>query len=112
MRNRLNVFLMMLVTLALAACGHNPSKPEKEIVYTTKVVYLTPPPAMLERVSIEAPPDKAAFLAMTDKQRVDVLTDKYILQTKQVAQCNRSLEGIEVWIDKQLKLQKEQEAKK
>lgn len=112
MRKTINLFVLAIFAMLLVGCNHNPVKPEVQIVYKTKVVYLTPPLNLLERVTLEQPPEKAEFLAMNDKQRVDVLTNKYINQTKQVAQCNRNLEGVEKWIEKQLVLHKEQEEKK
>lgn len=112
MRKTLNIFIITILAVLLAGCYHNPVKPDVQIVYKTKVVYLTPPLNLLERVSFEQPPEKAEFLAMKLDQKVDVLTNKYINQTKQLAQCNSNLEGVEKWIEKQLVLHKEQEEKK
>lgn len=113
MKKFFQLIVLLGAVLMLTGCpGTMPTKPEERIVYKTKVIYLTPPLNLLERVSVVQPPDKKTFLMMTDQQRVGVLTDKYIEQTQQVAQCNRNLEGVETWIEKQLVLHKEQEEKK
>lgn len=98
--------------MILAGCATNQSQPAERIVYRTKVVYLTPPAALLEKVSIVPPPNKVSFVTKTPEQRESILTDLYVEQTKQVAMCNRSLEGIDTWVEKSLVLHKEQEEKK
>lgn len=95
--NMKNIFLIALITLAVAGCGSQTIKTE------VRVEVVAPPDSLLVDVDTEQPPvtDQYSGLRWIDKE--EILVDKFRAQSLNVETANKRFKSLREWKEKTLK---------
>jgi hypothetical protein len=80
----------------LSACTSAP-----QIVNHYQMYLPTFPSLLVTPTAVEPPPDRAAYMAATDKQREQMLMKAYINQTGNVNTCNVDKTNVTSWYTQQ-----------